>query len=77
MSVEAATKRPLGVDSRPGLEDAGPAEGGSQLRVSKNAAMAGALLALAVLLYAVSLVRTREAEERRHRENPQAHAAPR
>jgi len=42
---------------------------------SRNAALAAALVVLAVLFYAVSVVRMRETEDRRHREDPKAHAA--
>lgn len=42
---------------------------------SRNGALAIALVALAVLFYAVSVVRMREAEDRRHRTDPKAHAS--
>lgn len=43
---------------------------------SRNAALAGALIALATLFYAVTVVRMRETEDRRHQSDPQAHSAP-
>lgn len=43
---------------------------------SRNAALAGALIALAILFYAVTVVRMRESEDRRHVSDPQAHSAP-
>jgi hypothetical protein len=42
---------------------------------SRNAALAAALIALAVLFYAVSVVRMREAEDRRHAADPNAHSS--
>jgi hypothetical protein len=45
------------------------------MRLTKNAAVALALTAFAVLLYAVSVVRMSETEERRHRTDPQAHVS--
>lgn len=42
---------------------------------SRNGALAIALVALAVLFYAVSVVRMREVEDRRHQTDPKAHAA--
>lgn len=43
---------------------------------SRNVALAASLTALAVLFYAVTVVRMRESEERRHLSDPQAHSAP-
>lgn len=43
-------------------------------RGRRNLALALALVALTVILYAVSFVKTREREDLRHREDPQAHA---
>lgn len=40
---------------------------------SRNRALAIALLTLALVFYAVSVVRMNQAEERRHVEDPQAH----
>ncbi|AOG06814.1 hypothetical protein [Bosea sp. RAC05] len=42
---------------------------------SRNGALAIALVALAVLFYAVSVVRMREVEDRRHQTDPKAHAS--
>jgi hypothetical protein len=42
---------------------------------SRNGALAAALIALAVLFYAVSVVRMRETEDRRHQTDPQAHSS--
>jgi hypothetical protein len=42
---------------------------------SRNAALAVSLVALAVLFYAVTIVRMRETEDRRHQNDPQAHSA--
>lgn len=41
---------------------------------SRNASLAAALVALAVLFYAVSVVRMSEAEDRRHQMDPEAHS---
>ena len=43
---------------------------------SRNAALAVSLIALAILFYAVTVVRMRETEDRRHQSDPQAHAEP-
>ncbi|MCV9940462.1 hypothetical protein OIU35_29280 [Boseaceae bacterium BT-24-1] len=43
---------------------------------SRNIALGVALIALAVLFYAVTVVRMRETEDRRHLNDPQAHSAP-
>ncbi|MGX1790779.1 hypothetical protein ACWIGM_28800 [Bosea sp. NPDC055332] len=43
---------------------------------SRNVALAAALTGLVVLFYAVTLVRMRETEDRRHQSDPQAHSAP-
>lgn len=43
---------------------------------SRNAALAVSLVALAVLFYAVTIVRMRETEDRRHQNDPQAHTVP-
>jgi len=43
-------------------------------RSRRNDALALALFALIAIFYAVSFVKTRELEDRRHREDPQAHA---
>jgi cbb3-type cytochrome oxidase subunit 3 len=43
---------------------------------SRNTALAIALIALAILFYAVTIVRMRESEDRRHLNDPQAHSAP-
>ncbi|CAD5290438.1 conserved hypothetical protein [Bosea sp. 62] len=42
---------------------------------SRNGALAIALVVLAVLFYAVSVVRMREVEDRRHQADPKAHAS--
>lgn len=42
-------------------------------RRSRNLALALALGALVLMLYAVSFVKTRDLEDKRHRENRQAH----
>lgn len=44
-------------------------------RKSRNRAVAAALITLAVVFYAVSLVRMNQTEDRRHREDPKAHSA--
>jgi hypothetical protein len=49
--------------------------GNYAMKVTRNAAVAWALVVLVVLLFAVSLVRTRETEEARHRSDPSAHGA--
>lgn len=46
------------------------------MTISRNIALAASLIALAVLFYAVTLVRMRETEDRRHQSDPQAHSAP-
>ncbi|MCP4563364.1 MAG: hypothetical protein GY873_16425 [Bosea sp.] len=43
---------------------------------SRNLALAASLAALAILFYAVTLVRMRESEDRRHLDDPKAHSAP-
>lgn len=43
---------------------------------SRNLALAASLTALAILFYAVTVVRMRETEDRRHLNDPQAHAVP-
>lgn len=43
---------------------------------SRNVALAAALIGLVVLFYAVTVVRMRESEDRRHQNDPQAHSAP-
>jgi hypothetical protein len=43
---------------------------------SRNVALAVSLTALAILFYAVTVVRMRESEDRRHLNDPQAHSAP-
>lgn len=43
---------------------------------SRNTALAAALILLAALFYAVTVVRMREAEDRRHLSDPKAHASP-
>ncbi|WP_156412068.1 hypothetical protein [Bosea sp. Root483D1] len=43
---------------------------------SRNIALAGALITLATLFYAVTVVRMRETEDRRHLSDPLAHSAP-
>lgn len=43
---------------------------------SRNAALAAALIVLAGLFYAVTVVRMREGEDRRHLNDPNAHASP-
>jgi hypothetical protein len=43
---------------------------------SRNTALAIALIALVILFYAVTVVRMRETEGRRHLNDPQAHSAP-
>ncbi|MEE1657886.1 hypothetical protein VB618_16925 [Microvirga sp. CF3062] len=43
-------------------------------RRRRNLALALTLLGLVVMLYAVSFVKTRELEDQRHREDPQAHS---
>jgi bacteriorhodopsin len=47
-----------------------------KMKITRNGALAWALVGLALLLFAVSLVRTREAEEVRRRADPNAHAIP-
>ncbi len=42
---------------------------------SRNVALAVALIALAILFYAVSVVRMREVEDRRHQTDPKAHSS--
>ncbi len=42
-------------------------------RRRRSLALALTLLGLVVILYTVSFVKTRELEDQRHRENPQAH----
>lgn len=42
---------------------------------SRNRALAAALILLAILFYAVSVVRMRETEDRRHQQDPKAHSA--
>lgn len=51
----------------------GGAEEESMLK-SRNRALAAALIVLAIMFYAVSVVRMRDGEERRHREDPAAHS---
>lgn len=41
---------------------------------SRNKALAAALIALAIVFYAVSVVRMQQTEDRRHVEDPNAHA---
>lgn len=41
---------------------------------SLNGALAAALIVLAILFYAVSVVRMRETEDRRHESDPKAHS---
>jgi hypothetical protein len=43
---------------------------------SRNLALAAALIGLVVLFYAVTVVRMRETEDRRHQSDPTAHSAP-
>jgi len=43
---------------------------------SRNVALGVALIALAIMFYAVTVVRMRETEDRRHLSDPQAHSAP-
>ena len=43
---------------------------------SRNLALAAALIGLVVLFYAVTVVRMRESEDRRHLSDPQAHSTP-
>jgi hypothetical protein len=45
------------------------------MRRSRNVALAAALIVLAGLFYAVTVVRMREAEDRRHLSDPNAHAS--
>ncbi|MDR6826329.1 hypothetical protein J2X48_000869 [Bosea sp. BE271] len=44
------------------------------MQKSRNKALAAALIVLAVVFYAVSVVRMQQTEERRHAEDPNAHA---
>jgi hypothetical protein len=43
---------------------------------SRNLALAASLTAMAILFYAVTVVRMRETEDRRHLSDPQAHSVP-
>lgn len=47
----------------------------TRLRKRRNVALALALFLLAVIFYAVSFVKTREQEDRRHQQDPQAHTS--
>jgi hypothetical protein len=42
-------------------------------RNRRNLALALALVALAAIFYTITFVKTRELEDRRHQEDPQAH----
>ena len=44
------------------------------MQKSRNKALAAALIVLAVVFYAVSVVRMQQTEKRRHAEDPNAHA---
>lgn len=43
---------------------------------SRNRALAVALIGVAILFYAVSVVRMTENEDRRHQQDPAAHSTP-
>ncbi|CAN7613996.1 hypothetical protein LJR090_005318 [Bosea sp. LjRoot90] len=43
---------------------------------SRNVALGVALIALAILFYAVTVVRMRQTEDQRHLNDPKAHSAP-
>ena len=46
------------------------------MRLTLNSALALGLVALAVLFYVLTVARMGEVEERRHAQDPQAHARP-